>query len=374
MRVGINLLHAIPEIGGGWNYIKNLVQAIALYDRENDYIAYCNPVSAEIVPDTDNFQKIIFQFDASSRIRRVINENVQLQILAKHHGLACMFWMGNTHGLINVTRSLVIIYDLQSIRPNPQFSIPKKIYLGLNFRKTIRRATHLLPMSQSVAAELTQYFGIPQTGMTVVPPILDAKYHRSQPTQITEFRQKYGLPERFWLYVAHLYPHKNHIRLLQAYKRLKKMRVRHWPLALRGDPGGAEDEIKKMISEFNLENDVIWIPRLRDSEMPILYSAATALVFPSLYEGGGIPILEAMACGCPILASDIPPIKEFAATVPHYFDPMSVDKIAEAMIFFLTHEQEFKKKTVAGMERVQEFYGQHIIEKLTKTYRAIGCN
>jgi len=170
----------------------------------------------------------------------------------------------------------------------------------------------------------------------------------------------------FWL-------HKNHIRLIKAYADLKKQEANPWPLVLRGDSGQdtgtTKALIKAEIKKFNLEKDVIWLPRLSYHELPLLYSGASALIFPSLFEGGGIPVIEAMACGCPVAASDIEVVKEFAGEAAFFFDGKSIDNICNAMAK-LQKDPNFREKLKdKGITRSKIFSGKHVVEKLLIAYK-----
>jgi glycosyltransferase involved in cell wall biosynthesis len=204
--------------------------------------------------------------------------------------------------------------------------------------------------------------------MVVIPAVLPFQFAPAPPEKIAGIKTKYGLPERFWLYVAHLYPYKNHLRLLQAYHELISSGFSPWPLVLRGDTYGAEKEVIQAIAGFNLEKNVLLLPRLSENELTALYTAATALVFPSLYEGGGIPVLEAMACGCPVVAANIPPVREFAGDAASYFDPTDIEAIAKAMSAFQDTSSNWESKRQVGLAKAAEFRPQPVVSKLLKAY------
>ena len=180
---------------------------------------------------------------------------------------------------------------------------------------------------------------------------------------------RYGLPDQYWLYVAHYYPHKNHRLLLQAYRRLRDTGRPAWPLVLRGDPKGAEDDIAKALSELKLQDAVLQLPPLPRADVPRLYAAASAMVFPSLYEGAGIPALEAMSCGCPITASDIPALREFAGDAADYFQPGDEASIAGAMRMMQEDAARRRQLREAGLARSQLFSAEAVAPRLTHAYR-----
>jgi len=324
-----------------------------------------------MVPLKPNFRPVLINIHSESRIQRIAFENTVLQIMAKKHRLDCMHWFANTQAVINATPGVVTIYDLQAFKNLVKFNLFKQAYLHLMMKLTIKKAPLLLPISQSTAQELRSMFHVHPHRMKIIPIILGLQFKPADKKKIMSFRTKYKLPEKFWLYVAHFYPHKNHIRLLQSYHELKSKSLHPWPLVLRGDPKGSEMDIKEWINLLNLKRDIIMLPKLDEEALSTLYSAATALIFPSLYEGCGLPIVEAMACGCPIIASNIPVIKEFASDSAYYFDPLDVDAIRKSMMTFQNNIELREHFKQMGLVRAKNFRGNVIIDKLLSAYREV---
>lgn len=374
MRIGLNLLHALPEIGGGWNYIANLVSALGECDKTNTYIAFVTTVSECLVPAKPNFRRLRINIRPGSRVQRVVYENIMLQLLAHKQQLDCMHWFASTQALINAVPGVVTVYDLHPFYRFANLSLVERFYRQFMMAVTTKRAPLLLPISQATAQDLQLVLHANPARMVVIPVILGLRFEPAAAEEVVGFVDKYKLPDRFWLYVAHMQPHKNHLRLLQAYYELKLSGFTPWPLVLRGDPKGAEADVMEAIVHLNLKRDVIILSRLDEAELPILYSAATALVFPSLYEGGGIPVVEAMACGCPVIASDIPPVKEFAGDAASYFDPTDSVAIAGTMRTFQSFADQRKRNRDAGLTRAMRFRAQAMVGKLLSAYSRVVEN
>jgi len=371
MRIGLNLLHALPEIGGGWNYIQNLVTALGDYDHTNSYVTFVTHASECLVPTQPNFERVLVKLHSESRPQRIVYENTVLQYLARKHHLDCMHWFASTQGIVNTVPAVVTVHDLQPFLNYAGFSLFKRVYLRWMMFITVRQASVLLPVSQATASDLQRRLSADPARMVVIPAVVEESFKPAATEDIASFRARYCLPERFWLYVAHFYPHKNHMRLLRAYYQLKQAGHQPWPLVLRGDPYGAEISVRQNIALWHLEGDIIWLPRLGQRELVALYSSASALIFPSLYEGGGIPVLEAMACGCPVVASDIPPVREFAGDGASYFDPTNVDSIAQAMLAFQNGTIDHDQGRQMGLSRVTEFRARPVVVRLLAAYARV---
>lgn len=367
MRIGLNLLHAVPGIGGSWNYIENLLTALGAFDRRNAYVAYATEYSASLVPDQPNFVRSLVQIDSRRRPRRILFENTILQQMARRDRLDCMHWFANTQAILNAVPGVVTVYDLKPFYTSEP-SI-KLVYLRVMIWLAARRSRLMLPMSQATAGDLHTILNVKADRTAVIPPVMSDEFAPVGADRAAQLRKAHGLPDQFWLYVAHFYPHKNHVLLLRAYHLLKTQGLAPWPLVLRGDDKGAESQVARTIDELQLHQDVIQLPRLDYGELPALYSAATALVFPSLFEGCGIPVIEAMACGCPVVAADIAPVRESANLAPRYFDPSSIESVAEAMAACQSDDLWRDRSRGLGLQRAELFRGPVIADMLLGAYQ-----
>ena len=375
MRVGLNLLHAMPEIGGGWNYIASLVAALGEEDHENTYVAFATDVSRCLVPELPNWIRVDCTLDSRSRPRRLFFEMTRLQSLAKKHRLDCMHWFANIQAPWNAVPAVVTVYDLQAFLNLAGFSLSKRLFLTTMMRWTIARAPVLLPMSQATADGLSSMLGADPSRMVVVPPVLENRFHPAASAAIAEFRRRLELPERFWLYVAHDYPHKNHLRLLEAYALSGIPERSRWPLILRGDNLERNASVQDALKRLDLTWAVRFLPRLTKDELPLLYGAASAQVYPSLYEGGGMPVIEALACGCPVAASDLPPVREFAGDAVICFDPRNVEAIAGGMGRFEDGGVDRETLREMGLAAAERFRPARVVPIAVNAYlRASGLS
>ena len=317
------------------------------------------------------FFRVSTNVQGTNRTYRVIYENTALQLVAKRHKLDCMHWFSNTQAIYPTVPGVVTFYDLIAFNELSRFTLAKRTYLRAMMRHTVRGAAVLLPISAATSVELINTLSADPEKIAVIPVIIGPEFTLKREEEKEAFRQRYSLPRNYWVYVAHFYPHKNHLRLLEAYAKLKTIKKGIWPLVLRGDDKGSGNGIRKALSDYRLENDLILLPPLDKDEIPMLYAAASAMIYPSLFEGSGIPTAEAMACGCPIIGSDIPAVKESVRDSALLFNPNSVDSIICAMQEFLDDSSLADTMRTSGFREAEKYRGPEIIKKLlTSYYRA----
>lgn len=362
MRVGLNLLAAVPDIGGGWNYTDGLLRALDAHDTGDEYVAFVTSASDPLVPRSPRFRRVRFPIDAACRPLRVVCENAVIGSFSSRERVDCMHHLFGALPLANRTRSVVTVHDLMVFERPGDFPWLRRRYLRAARRRAATRATLLAPMSKFSADHLERQFGVEPSRMEVVLPSVD--FARAPAQEISAFRQQYGLPGAFWLYVASGYLHKNHDRLFEAFRRLRQERD-GWPLVLRGE---FASPLFRTLAADRGAGTIILLPRLTTAEMPLLYSAASALVFPSLFEGGGLPIIEAMACGCPVIASDIETTREFAGGASVRFDPYDVDSITAAMRDGERSEDLRRRLAEAGMRSAKYFRPARIAAACRRLY------
>jgi len=376
MHVGLNLLYASPAIGGAWRYIQNVLKMIEKYDNRNSYSLFVyarNPLPlAE--PSARMQVHDVGQPPIASRWLRIIHEQVEIPRLAAGAGCALVHSFGNVAVMKRGIRNVVTVHDLKPYERN-EGTLPsaRDLYVRAVLPASLRRSDFILPISEFTAAAIQARFRIEATRVITVPNIVDDRFYRRTEAEVSGLRKRWQLPANFWLYVANFYPHKNHAGLVLAYDQYRRRRRNGaWPLVLCGSPALQHGRIRSLTSRLGLGEDVQFIHGLPDGDMPALYSAASALVFPSKYEGFGLPLLEAMACSCPIAASDIPAVRELAAESAIRFNPESVASMADAMNRF---EQDAAMRTAlaeAGQKTAERYRDSVVIERLMDAYERGG--
>lgn len=247
------------------------------------------------------------RFDTESPARRIAWEQLiqpfTLREFDLYHALAF------AGPLLSTPPTVVTIYDLSFIHHPGVLSPARRLYLRLFTGLTCRRARRVIAISRSTARDVSATLGVDPARVDVAAPGCDFERFRPlPPAEVAAFRAQKGLPDRFWLYLGTLEPRKNLPTLLEAYADLPDRP----PLLLGGGKGWQYEAIFATIERRNLGGDVRWLGYLPADELPLWYNSAEAFVYPSIYEGFGLPVLEAMACGTPVIISDSSSLPEVA--------------------------------------------------------------
>jgi glycosyltransferase involved in cell wall biosynthesis len=213
----------------------------------------------------------------------------------------------------------------------PQYHKPlNRWYLNLTMPLYCRRATHIIAISEQTRRDLVSAYGIPAEKITVIYEAADSRFRAQSPQAIAAARARYQLPERYLLFVGTIEPRKNLIRLLAAFEQLHAENLIDG-LVIVGKPGWLYDDFFAALECSPSKVAVVFPGYVPDEDLPAVYAGAQALVMPSLYEGFGLPVLEAMACGAPVACSDGSSLPEVAGDAALFFDPTSVDAISDGL-------------------------------------------
>ncbi len=228
--------------------------------------------------------------------------------------------------------SVVTVYDLSFMHYPQSFPSLQHKYLSTQTARSCRQARRVITISESTRQDVHSFFGIPLSQIDVVLPGVEKVYRPLPKEQIAAFRAQENLPAQFLLHVGTLQPRKNIPVLLEALAQLKRPELL---LVLVGGKGWLYDQIFAQVQTLGLANQVRFTDYVADEALPLWYNAAAALLFPSVYEGFGMPVVEALACGTPVIASDASSIPEAGGKAALYFtpdDPAALAKHVESIV------------------------------------------
>ncbi|MBC7226910.1 MAG: glycosyltransferase family 4 protein [Thermoflexales bacterium] len=245
-------------------------------------------------------------------------------------------------------------------------------FLTLMMPRFLRAADAVIAVSECTKRDAVRAYGIPEEKITVIYEGVSLRFRPADPEAVRVVRAKYGLPEHFILYVGTIEPRKNLTALLEAYAALQARNTQYATrLVIVGKKGWLYEGFFRRLRELGLEEHVHFTGYVPDEDLPALYSAADLFVFPSLYEGFGLPVLEAMACGVPVVCSNTSSLPEVAGDAALLVDPADVRALAEAMERVLADEALRATLRTRGLERARQFTWEATARRTLEVYRRV---
>jgi glycosyltransferase involved in cell wall biosynthesis len=315
MRIGVNALYLIPgRVGGTEIYLRSLLRALAALDSENHYTVFTNAeTGADLVPAAPNFSRAPQSCRAAIRPVRILWEQFLLPRAVKKAKLDVLLNPGFTSPAWRCCPNVTVFHDLQHVRHPEYFRTLDLLFWRLLLWSSARRSARLIAVSEATREDLRAHYGVDA-----------AVIHHGVADDFFEIAPRRE-PRRFLLCVSTLHPHKNLDRLLRAFD------IPDMQLVIAGLRGFHTSELERLIAERDLSSRVRltgWIPR---TELLELLRTAWAFIYPSTFEGFGMPVLEAMAAGLNVACSRIPALEEVGGNTVGYFDPLSEEQIRETM-------------------------------------------
>lgn len=222
------------------------------------------------------------------------------------------------------------------------------------WRRSAHWASHVITISDYSKQQIEQHFGMPPSKISVIPLGVDERWFQPiATTTMSETLRRYGLPDHFFLFVGTLQPRKNIARVIEAYRLLPQGIKNEVPLVIVGRAGWQCDHVVDALTSGQYGSSVFWLKHVPDDDLLVVVKAAAALVFPSLYEGFGLPVLEAFAAGTPVITSNGTSLPEVAGNAALLVDPLDSENIAEAMQRLLDNPELANTLRAAGYGRAR---------------------
>ncbi|MDE7313425.1 MAG: glycosyltransferase family 4 protein [Eubacterium sp.] len=248
-----------------------------------------------------------------------------------------------------------------------------KIWLELGMKRSCRHTDYIVTVSEFSKKEIVKYLRVPPEKITVVPNAVDHAVYRHDYTerQIQIVLNRYGVEQEYFLYLGTIEPRKNLERLLAAYEKLNR-EIKHVPqLVLAGGNGWMCNGIYKKARSMKLENRILFTGYIDPADSPVLMCGALAFVFPSLYEGFGMPPLEAMSCKTPVIVSNTAALPEVVGNAAMLVDPECIEDIYAAMKKLVEDPEYRIKLGELGLQRARNYTWKNSAERLMKLYRKV---
>ncbi|MBI2940501.1 MAG: glycosyltransferase family 4 protein [Chloroflexi bacterium] len=369
MRIGLEYTAALTQTAGIGRYVRNLVPALAELDQENEYLLFHARVHK-----MEGFQEP--SLPPNFKLRPIGVSDRTLTILWHRLGLPLpidlftgpvdVFHFPNfTLAPLRRGAAIVTVHDLSFLLVPECADDGLRQYLERVVPASVAAADVVVADSASTRNDLICLLDVPPERVEVVYGGVEPRFRRvTEPDALTTVRRKYGLTTPFVLFVGTVEPRKNLVRLIQAYHRLRQRPGFTHKLVIAGGLGWLYQDVFREIENLGLHDHVLFIGYVADPDLPAIYSLADALAWPSLYEGFGLPPLEAMGCGTPVVTSNVSSLPELIGDAGITVDPRSVDELADGIDRVLT-DQVLRTTLIArGVERARLFTWQSAAEKL----------
>ncbi len=243
-------------------------------------------------------------------------------------------------------------------------------YLNATMPLYCRRADAVITVSESSKRDIVTHYGLDPAKVTVVYEAAAPEFAPASLARVDEVRRRYGLPDRYLIHVGTIEPRKNLTRLVEALQRLRDEGLTI-PLVVAGGKGWLYDEFFRRLEELEMRDTVHFPGYVPSADLPALYSGATAAVMSSVYEGFGLPVLEAMACGTPVVSSQASSLPEFGGEAARYFDPYDVEAMA-ATIGTVWSDGELRgEMRQRGLAQAAKFSWEQAAEETLAVYASI---
>jgi len=377
MHVGINaqLLSFSQNYrnGGISRHIRSLLRALAKWPGKHEYTVFVNgrDVVERLAARHPQINYVSVSWPESRPASRIAWEQFTLPALIRQRHIDVLHSPANVlpELLPRNCAGVVTLHDLAFLRFPNVLTRTRRLYHRTFTIRSLQRATMIISVSESTKRDAVELVGIPGERLQTVYAAIDDRFSSEiGEKEIAAFRQKYGLTEEFLLYLGTLEPRKNITALIEAYAYLRNMYARKEKLVLAGGKGWLYDTIYEKIEKLGLETEVIFPGFVADNEQKLWYHTASAFAYPSLYEGFGLPVVEALACGTPVVTSNVSSLPEAGIEVALSIDPHDVEAMAQALYKALT-DQAYRQqcRTMAPLV-AQRFSEQTMVERTIDVY------
>jgi glycosyltransferase involved in cell wall biosynthesis len=371
MRIGLNFHSCDTCLSGVEYYALGLLRGLLHIDSENEYFVYTNrpDVVATYVPAAANLA-VLPVGHVGTRIARVLWEHTVLPHLATRRRLDvlhCTSYIGPVG--CRVVPWVVTIHDTLALDRPHWCKTSNALYFRLLLKRSAVTAAGVIAVSRRTAADVCRHTGrSPQTIRVVYPGIDEIFRGDADPRRCREVRERYGLPDRYILYVGNIEPKKNIATLLAVQQALRRQGLPH-KLVMAGKRSWKARRELRSIGRGVASGGVVWIGYADRGDLPFLYQMAEVFVFPSRYEGFGFPPLEAMACGTPVVCSARGALAETAAGPALIVDPGNVQEITAAVTTMITDARLRDQRIERGRRHSRRFTWTSAAEATLSLYK-----
>jgi glycosyltransferase involved in cell wall biosynthesis len=351
-------------------YVRNLLRQLARQDTVNDYVVLCREADCDGVEELGPRFRAVIETAANYSIA----EQFALPMDLRREAVDLFHAPHYVLPPLTPCTSVVTIHDCIHLR-FPQY-LPNRIgyaYARAQMWSATHRAARVITVSEASKRDILRYFRVPESRIDVIYNAIDDRFWQQPATEeIERVRERYRLDAPFVLYAGNIKPHKNLERLIEAFHLLRQNPAMHGvQLLIIGDEISKYATLRRAVHRHKLHKHVRFFGFVSDQTLAALYRLADAFVFPSLYEGFGLPPLEAMASGCPVIVSNVSSLPEVVGDAALMIDPYEPSAIADAMERVLTDAALRADLRRRGLARAREFSWERSIARVREIYAEV---
>jgi glycosyltransferase involved in cell wall biosynthesis len=369
MRVAIDA-RKLHDFGIG-TYIRNLLRHLARIDQHTEYVLLCGEadlgVAAQLGP---NFRAVLepspnYSVREQFHVPWVLRRERPDLYHAPHYVLPAAI---NCNSVVTIHDCIHLMF--------PQY-LPNRMayaYARAQMWTAAHRSDCILTVSDASKRDILHLFNIPPEKIVVVYNAIDAHFSVTPPPDaVARVRERYQLDHRFVLYVGNIKPHKNLVRLIEAFSELRAGDLEDIKLLIIGDEISKLPALRHAVHRHKLHKHVRFLGYVPDDQLAVLYRLAAVFVFPSLYEGFGLPPLEAMASGTPVVVSNVSSLPEVVGDAAVLVDPHDTDSIVDGLREVLTNPARADDMRRKGLARAREFSWERSVARTLEVYKRVGA-
>ncbi|HEV3060775.1 MAG TPA: glycosyltransferase family 1 protein [Vicinamibacterales bacterium] len=368
MRIGIDA-RKLHDFGIG-TYIRNLLRQLARLDRDTDFVLLCRPDDRDGLASLgENFRPV-----AETAGNYSIAEQVRVPLALRREAVSLFHAPHYVLPPLVRCRSVVTIHDCIHLM-FPQY-LPSRAalaYARTSIALAARRATRVMTVSESSKRDILRFVNTSPDKIDVIYNAYDERF-AVEPLEedVVRVRERFQLHDEFVLYAGNVKPHKNVERLIQAFDLVRRRGLDHLKLVIMGDDVSRYPALRRAVHRHQLHKYVRFLGYLPEETLAVMYRLAGVFVFPSLYEGFGLPPLEAMASGTPVVTSNLSSLPEVAGDAAVLVDPYDPSAIADGIYSVLTDEQVRRELRRKGIERARQFSWGASVRRVREIYTEVG--
>jgi glycosyltransferase involved in cell wall biosynthesis len=373
MRVCIDVSAAVHHRAGLGRYAQELTRALVA-QGEHEYIAfYHQRGQAHLEPPIDTLSQLTTRLSVKPwRLTTMLAHFSGSPQDRLFRGADVFHATEHLLPRLRRIRSVFTLHDL-IFRFDPGSHLPlNRIYLNTMMPRFLRAADVVIAVSECSKRDAVRLYSTPAEKIHVIAEGVEARFSPAADSQLEAIRQKHHLPKRFVLCVGTIEPRKNLPTLFEAMASRRERGLELWPLVIAGKPGWLYEPILRRIAELNLQDWTHMTGFFPDEDLPALYSAATVLAMPSRYEGFGLPVLEAMACGTPVVCSDTSSLPEVAGDAALLVPPEDVQGWAEAISRLWADDALRAQMRERGLAQAARFTWENAARQTAEIYRHLA--